>query len=233
MSPSPRAKPRGNGLCSSDLALIPTTNHRLSTATLLPRTFYLRDPREVARDVLGKLLVRREGKSQLAGRIVEVEAYLGTDDPAAHSAAGRTARNEVLFGPPGHAYVYFIYGVHYCLNVSCMPEGDAGCVLIRALEPIGGTEQMARNRKLKLSAHPTQRELRLLTSGPGRLAQALAITRSRDNDKDVTVRKSDLQILDDNYHSGRIATSKRIGITKAAEAHLRFAIPDNPFVSRR
>jgi DNA-3-methyladenine glycosylase len=214
------------------LALPPTTDQRLSTADPLPRDFYLRDPREVARDLLGKLLVRREGKSQLAGRIVEVEAYLGTDDPAAHSAAGRTARNEVLFGPPGHAYVYFIYGVHYCLNVSCMAEGDAGCVLIRALEPISGFEKMARNRKIKLSAHPTQRELRQLTSGPGRLAQGLAITRPRDNGKDMTARSSDLQILDDGFQAERISTSKRIGITKAAEAPLRFTIAGNAFVSR-
>jgi DNA-3-methyladenine glycosylase len=214
------------------LALPPTTDQRLSTADPLPRDFYLRDPREVARDLLGKLLVRREGKSQLAGRIVEVEAYLGTDDPAAHSAAGRTARNEVLFGPPGHAYVYFIYGVHYCLNVSCMAEGDAGCVLIRALEPISGFEKMARNRKLTISAHPTQHELRQLTSGPGRLTQALGITRPLDNGKDMTVRSSDLQILDDGFQAERISTSKRIGITKAAEAPLRFTIAGNAFVSR-
>lgn len=200
---------------------------------MLPRTFYLRDPREVARDLLGKVLVRREGKSQLAGRIVEVEAYLGTDDPAAHSAAGRTARNQVLFGPPGHAYVYFIYGVHYCLNVSCMPEGDAGCVLIRALEPLSGVEQMARNRELNLGAHPTQPKLRQLTSGPGRLTQAFGITRPRDNGKDVTARKSDLQILDDGFLAGRTSISKRIGITKAAEAPLRFAIESNLFVSVR
>jgi DNA-3-methyladenine glycosylase len=200
-----------------------------SPLKLLPRRFYLRDPREVARDLLGKLLVRREGKSELAGRIVEVEAYLGTDDPAAHSYAGRTPRNEVLFGPPGHAYVYFIYGVHYCLNVSCMPEGDAGCILIRALEPISGIAQMASNRKLKLSALPTQGELRQLTSGPGRLAQAFAITRPRDNGKDVTARTSDLQIIADDFNTEQIATSKRIGITKATEAQLRFLIADNPF----
>ena len=201
------------------------------TGRPLQREFYLRDPREVAQKLLGKLLIRREGKFELAGRIVEVEAYLGTDDPAAHSAAGRTARNEVLFGPPGHAYVYFIYGVHYCLNVSCMPEGDAGCILIRALEPISGIEQMARNRKLKLSAQPTQRELRQLTSGPGRLAQAFAITRPRDNGKDVTSRKSDLQIVPNDFHAERILTSKRIGITKAAEAPLRFIIAGSAFVS--
>src|SRR5207237_2620105 len=159
----------------------------------LPRKFYARDPREVSRDLLGKVLVRREGRKLLAGRIVEVEAYLGDDDPAAHAAAGKTLRNAVLFGPPGHAYVYFIYGNHYCFNVSCMPEGDAGCLLLRALEPIAGLDKMARNRGLPPPANdqrPTT--LRLLTSGPGRLCEALGITRPRDNGKDVTARASDL-----------------------------------------
>ena len=103
---------------------------------LLRRAFFNRDPRIVSRELLGKLVVRREGRKQLAGRIVEVEAYLGAGDLAAHAAAGHTARNAVLWGPPGHAYVYFIYGVHYCLNISCLPAGEAGCVLIRALEPV-------------------------------------------------------------------------------------------------
>src|SRR5215470_13083481 len=115
---------------------------------LLPRSFFDRDPRIVARALLGKLIVRRLGRRVLAGRIVETEAYLGADDLAAHAAAGRTARNEVLWGPPGHAYVYFIYGVHYCLNISCLEEGEAGCVLIRALEPVAGLAAMASARGL-------------------------------------------------------------------------------------
>src|SRR4051795_8713389 len=143
---------------------------------ILPQKFYARDPRIVARELLGKILVRtlsgRAGTKRLAGRIVEVEVYLGEGDLAAHSAAGKTARNEVLFGPPGHAYVYFIYGVHYCLNFSCMPEGDAGCVLIRALEPVTGVEAMARNREIELSEVPRLTQLRSLASGPGRLAEA-------------------------------------------------------------
>ena len=112
-------------------------------AKLLRRAFFNRDPRAVARELLGKLVIRREGRKQLAGRIVEVEAYLGAGDLAAHAAAGHTARNAVLWGPPGHAYIYFIYGVHYCLNISCLPAGEAGCILIRALEPVSGIADMA------------------------------------------------------------------------------------------
>src|ERR1035438_100262 len=117
----------------------------------LDRTFFGRSPRRVARDLLGKILVR-EGEIRLMARIVEVEAYLGATDPAAHAAAGNTARNSVLFGPPGYAYVYFIYGNHYCLNVSCEREGKAGSVLFRALEPLLGIEDMARARNITLES---------------------------------------------------------------------------------
>src|SRR5512133_4343850 len=147
----------------------------------VPRSFFDRDPRQVGPDVLGKILLRRERRHLLAGRIVEAEAYLGINDPAAHAAAGKTARNAVLFGPPGHAYVYFVYGNHYCLNVSCMPVGDAGCVLFRALEPIAGIQQMSYNRDLELPSEPSLAQLTALTSGPGRLSEALEITRPRDN----------------------------------------------------
>src|SRR5215472_15443662 len=174
---------------------------------LLPRSFFNRDPRVVARELLGRLIVRRRGRSLLAGRIVEVEAYLGADDLAAHAAAGRTARNSVLFGPPGHAYVYFIYGVHYCLNISCLPDGEAGCVLIRALEPVAGCEEMARARKLRDLNFETTRDLRKLTSGPGRLCQALSITRPRDNGKDMLSPRSDLQVSDDGYRASKIAVT--------------------------
>src|SRR6266567_6865248 len=117
-----------------------------SRVHFLARSFYDRDPRLVAPDLLGKSLVRRLGRKLLTGRIIEVEAYLGADDPAAHASIGRTPRNAVLFGPPGRAYVYFIYGNHYCLNVSCLPDGVAGGVLFRALEPIAGIEEMAAAR---------------------------------------------------------------------------------------
>ncbi len=197
----------------------------------LLREFYNRDPRVVARALLGKVLIRQNGRERLAGRIVETEAYLGTDDAAAHAAAGPTARNSVLFGPPGFAYVYFIYGMHYCLNVSCLPDGDAGCVLIRALAPLEGLETMAENRGLHLADPPRLSQLRNLASGPGRLAEALAITRPRDNGKDLTSLKSGLWIGDDGYRPKRTSTTARIGITKAAEHPWRFVIEGDPFVS--
>jgi len=195
----------------------------------LPPKLFDRDPRVVSREILGKLLVRRQPGKLLAGRIVEVEAYLGEDDPAAHAAAGRTPRNSVLFGPPGVAYIYFIYGNHYCLNISCLPDGVPGCVLIRALEPVIGVDEMARARGITLHASA---DLRKLTSGPGRLTEAFGITRSRDNDKDLTSRGSDLRIVDDGYGSARVVTTARIGITKAAERPLRFLVAENGFVSR-
>jgi len=195
----------------------------------LPPEFFDRDPQLVSREILGKLLVRRQPGKLLAGRIVEVEAYLGEDDPAAHAAAGRTLRNSVLFGPPGRAYVYFIYGNHYCLNVSCLPEGVPGCVLIRALEPVIGVDEMARARGITLQASA---DLKKLTSGPGRLAEAFGITRARDNGNDLTSMVSDLRIVDDGYRPARVLTTARIGITKAAERPLRFLVSENRFVSR-
>jgi DNA-3-methyladenine glycosylase len=202
-------------------------------STPLPRRFYARDPRIVSRELLGKVLVRREGKKLLAGRIVEVEAYLGLNDPAAHSAAGRTLRNAVLFGPPGRSYVYFIYGNHYCFNVSCLPDGEAGGVLFRALEPLLGINEMARARGIFLDGRPSDtRDLRKLTSGPGRLAEAFGITRMRDNAKDLTGADSDLFITADSYPSPRVRKTVRIGITKAAKRPLRFLIAGNEFISR-
>lgn len=194
----------------------------------LPRAFFARDVRRVARALLGKVLVRGGEMATLTARIVEVEAYLGVKDPAAHAAAGRTLRNSVIFGPPGHAYVYFIYGNHYCLNVSCEPEGKAGCVLFRALEPLTGIEEMARARHVEVS---TPKDLQKLTSGPGRLCEAFGITRTRDNDCDLTSDKSSLWIRDDGYRARGITATPRIGITKAADMPLRFLITDSPFVS--
>jgi DNA-3-methyladenine glycosylase len=201
----------------------------------LDRAFFSRDPRRVARDLLGKVLVRehdslRTKAGRLTARIVEVEAYLGEEDPAAHAAAGNTARTAVLFGPPGHAYVYFIYGNHYCLNVSCEPEGQAGSVLVRALEPLCGIEEMARARGVEIRG---LKDLPKLTRGPGRLAQAFAITRARDNGCDLTSADGSLWIGDDGYRAKGIRTTCRIGITKAAGKPLRYLLGSSPFVSGR
>src|SRR5438128_3651248 len=192
--------------------------------------FFDRDPRRVSRDLLGKLLVRRQGRKRLIGRIVEVEAYLGTGDLAAHAAAGRTARNDVLFGPPGHAYVYFIYGNHYCLNVSCEREGKAGCVLFRALEPVTGLEEMAQSRGITIRS-PS--DLPRLTSGPGRLAEAFGITRLSDNGCDLTSSDSTLWIGRDGFRRSGIWVTPRIGITKAAKLPLRYVLAGSAFVSGR
>jgi DNA-3-methyladenine glycosylase len=217
----------------------PQTSGQAAPIRPLDRAFFSRDPRRVARELLGKVLVREKvrerrdrppGKKLLTARIVEVEAYLGAEDPAAHAAAGNTARTAVLFGPPGHAYVYFIYGNHYCLNVSCEPEGRAGSVLIRALEPLSGIEEMAQARGTEIHG---AKDLLKLTSGPGRLAQAFAITRARDNGCDLTSAASRLWIGEDGYRAQAIGTTPRIGITKAADKPLRYIFAGNAFVSGR
>jgi len=204
--------------------------------TLLKAEFFNRDPRRVARALLGKLLVRKTPRGILAGRIVETEAYLGKDDAAAHAAAGKTARNAVLFGPPGHAYVYFIYGNHYCLNVSCLPDGVPGCVLCRALEPVSGIGQMAEARGIEVAKgmdHTKIPFLKKVSSGPGRMAEALEITRKRDNGKSLVSPRSDLRLADDGFRVRRVTVTPRIGIVKSAEQPLRYFIAANAFVSAR
>jgi DNA-3-methyladenine glycosylase len=197
----------------------------------LSRDLFLGAPDGVARMLLGKLLVRRTDAALLIGRIVETEAYFGLDDPAAHSFAGRTARTEVIFGAPGHAYVYFIYGMYNCLNVTCEPEGQAGCVLIRALEPLAGLAQMSALRRLGGKVKPAQ-----LTAGPGRLCQAMDITRARHNGMDLTDPASELRLheADAGSHAtgNEILVTARIGITKAAERPLRFTLAGNGCVSK-
>jgi len=190
--------------------------------------FFDRDPRRVARALLGKLLIRKTPRGVLAGRIVETEAYLGEDDEAAHSFAGKTARNSVLFGPPGRAYVYFIYGNHYCLNVSCLPDGVAGGVLFRAVEPVAGIEEMAAARDVTVT---NPGDLRKISSGPGRMAEAFGVTRERDNDKSFVSAKSDLRIGDDGYRVRRAIVTPRIGIVKSAAMPLRYLVAGNRFVS--
>jgi DNA-3-methyladenine glycosylase len=216
------------------------------SGAIMPRIFFARHPRVVARQILGKLLVRREADGTLlAGRIVEAEAYLGADDAAAHAAAGKTERTAVLFGPPGHAYVYFTYGMHYCMNVSCEPEGRAGSVLLRALEPVAGIERMAANRKIQKqiprrsaprndnTTSVDERTLRLLSSGPARLCQALGIDRPRDNGKDLLATDAGLQLWDDGFRLKNVVATTRVGITKSAHLPLRFYIAGSPYISRK
>jgi DNA-3-methyladenine glycosylase len=200
------------------------------TGSLLKAEFFNRDPRKVAQALLGKLLIRKTPRGVLAGRVVETEAYLGEGDAAAHAVAGKTARNFVLFGPPGHAYVYFIYGNHFCLNVSCLPDGVPGCVLFRALEPVAGIEEMAEARGIEVRRDS---DLKKISSGPGRMSEALGITRERDNGKSLVSAESDLQLVDDGYRVRRVVVTPRIGIVKSTEQPFRYFIGGNPFVSRR
>ena len=172
----------------------------------LARSFYARDASQVARDLLGKIIQHGD----TSGRIIETEAYLGTGDDAAHSAAGITPRTGVIFGAPGHAYVYLSYGIHTCLNLVAEPEGTAGCVLIRALEPIAGIEKMQRRRGG-----------RDLAGGPGKLTQALGITLAH-NGLDVT--RGPIVVLDDGYSGFEIEVSRRIGISKSQDLPLRFCV---------
>jgi len=206
----------------------------LGRVSLLKTEFFNRDPRRVAQALLGKLLVRKTPRGILAGRIIETEAYLGKGDAAAHAAAGRTARNSVLFGPPGRAYVYFIYGNHYCLNVSCLPDGVPGCVLFRAMEPVAGIEQMAEARGIEVAKEADLGKsffLKKISSGPGRMAEALGITRERDNGKSLVSARSNLRFADDGYRVRRVMVTPRIGIVKSSEQPLRYFIGGNPFVS--
>jgi len=185
----------------------------------LPRSFYERPTVVVARDLLGKVLVH----GPTAGRIVETEAYLGLEDKAAHASRGLTPRTRVLFGPPGHAYVYFIYGMHECLNLVAEPEGQPGCVLIRALEPLAGIELMRQRR-------PGARRLEDLASGPGRLTQAMGITRALYG-ADVT--QGPLVVRRFKQEEPfEIEVSRRVGIRQCTDWPLRFFIRGNPFVSR-
>jgi len=186
---------------------------------ILERDFYARPAIEVARDCLGKILVH--GKT--AGRIVETEAYLGVDDRAAHAWRGITERTRVIFGPPGHAYIYFIYGMYECLNFVAEPEGQAGCVLIRAVEPVAGIEGMRRRR-------PTVKRVEDLASGPGKLTRAMGISR-KQNGADLTGSRLHARGLRKDARF-EVKVTPRIGITHCADWPLRFLIANNRFVSR-
>ena len=198
----------------------------------MERRFFLEPPEIVAPKLLGKLLARRTEAGWLAGRIVEVEAYLGphiteTPDPASHSFRGVTDRNRVMFGPPGYSYVYFIYGMYYCVNVTCEPVGQAGAILIRALEPVLGREIMVSNRGLTSKASDAS-----LTAGPGKLCNAMRITRAEHNSLDFLDVQSPLQLRDDGFGSEAMEVTPRIGIRHAADLPLRFSLAGHGCVSR-
>lgn len=227
-APEPDTLDGHRSVGTGELALPPRASLHRSALKLLPRRFFDAPPDEVAPALLGKILAHCVHGRLLAGRIVEVEAYLGQGDSAAHSAIGRTARNAVLFGPPGHAYVYHIYGMHQCVNVSCLPDGIAGCVLMRALDPLDGVDAMLHNRGLAPDA-----PLRNIASGPGKICQALAISRDVDNGRDLTSTESPLVIYDDNFRCGEIVTTTRIGVHKSTDRPLRFYLAGNVCISHR
>jgi DNA-3-methyladenine glycosylase len=189
---------------------------------ILPREFYARETVQVAEDILGTLLVRVKGRARMTGRIVEVEAYRGSDDPASHAFRGPTPRNAPMFGEPGHAYIYFTYGNHYCLNITTQESGIPGAVLIRAIEPLEGIPVM---RKLR----PNVPEL-ALTNGPGKLTKALGINRSL-NEVDVT-KPGPLFITGAEQEHFEIARSARIGIRAGKDRLWRFYASGNRYVSK-
>jgi DNA-3-methyladenine glycosylase len=191
----------------------------------LPRKFFARPVVTVARDLLGHLLVHQTPQGRTVGRIVETEAYRGADDPASH-AYRLTPRSRIMAGPPGIAYVYFTYGNHFCLNVVTGREGVAAAVLLRALEPLEGIALMAARRGVNVRG---EADLRSLASGPGRLTQAMGITRMH-NGWDLT--RPPLLIADGRPGRRRIATGPRVGIRRAVDRPWRFILRDNPFVSR-
>jgi DNA-3-methyladenine glycosylase len=187
------------------------TPHSPATGfTPLSREFYLQDTITVARELLGKLLVHNTPDGVISGRIVETEAYL-RGDPACHANRGMTPRNEVMFGSPGHAYVYFTYGMHFCMNTVTQPEGHAEAVLLRALEPLDGIDLMRANRKVL--------DLHNLCSGPGKLTQALGLNRAH-NGLDLT--DSCLIVADEAEEIGEIVVTTRIGIKENTNKPWRF-----------
>jgi len=191
---------------------------------ILDRAFYERETIIVAKELLGKLLIRRTNKGDLIGKIIEVEAYRGYDDPASHAYHGRTDRNYLMFGHGGYAYVYFIYGNHYCFNVTAKVGNNPGAILIRALEPIDGIELMQNNRHVK--------DLKNLTNGPGKLTKAMNIT-IKHNGLDLTKGEELFLCEPVENQSFEIVSTKRIGIKSGIDKLWRFYIKDNAFVSKR
>ena len=202
---------------------------RMNVIQPLARSYYQPSAKTVAPQLLGHWLIRRTPDGFCGGPIVEVEAYLH-DDPACHGAPGPTARNRVMFGPPGHGYVYLIYGLHHCVNAVCHSEGVAEAVLIRAVEPVFGADRMRARR-------PTGKTVKV-SNGPAKLCEALNITRRLDG-VDLCDVQSELVIAENpgvkkfRRERGPVVTTPRIGITKAAALELRFYLEGSDFVSRR
>jgi DNA-3-methyladenine glycosylase len=189
----------------------------------LPRSFFARPSPEVGPDLLGRILVRRVGDGTLlTARIVEAEAYQ-EDDPASHSFRGRTNRTEVMFGPPGHAYVYFTYGMHHCMNVVTGSTGEGSAVLLRAAEPLEGLEEMSRRRGTN--------DPRALCSGPGRLGQALGIDRA-ENGLDLVPGRRLWLLEGAPVAPSKMSVGSRVGITSGTERPWRFSVRGDRFVSR-
>jgi DNA-3-methyladenine glycosylase len=200
------------------------SSHRsIDSSRPLRRAFYERNTVRVAKDLLGKVLVRRFEATSFEGVIVETEAYRGYDDAASHAYRGPTRRNQVMFGEPGHAYVYFTYGMHYCLNVTTEPAGQAGAVLIRAVQPIKGIVEMKKRRRTE--------HVKDLSNGPAKLTQAFAVTKAL-NGHDLTLGRK-LYITEPSHPDQfSISAGTRIGVRADAEKLWRFSIRGNPFVSK-
>ena len=200
-------------------------SHRAEVSTVpLTSAFYARNTVTVAQELLGKILVRELGATVLEGMIVETEAYRGRDDPASHAYRALTQRNEVMFGEPGRAYVYFTYGMHYCLNITTEPVGQAGAVLIRALQPIKGLAEMKRRRRIE--------HVKDLSNGPAKLTQAFAVTKAL-NGYDLTSGKE--LFVANSFHPERLSITAggRIGIRSGCEKPWRFFVEGSPYVSKR
>jgi DNA-3-methyladenine glycosylase len=218
---------RGNTRTSTD-----RRNAKTSVATtpsaILPRPFYERPTLDVARDLLGKVLVHRTAGGVASGKIVEIEAYIGEDDPACHAAPGPTKRNEPLYGPPGIAYVYLNYGIHYLVNAVTQAEGDPAAVLIRALEPLDGIPLMQR-RRAPDGSHIAVTDL---CRGPGNLTKALGITLAENRaDLCADPTHGNLYIEDRGFRFERVAWGPRVGIRVAVDRHWRCWIDGNASVS--
>ena len=196
----------------------------------LPRAFYARDALEVAEDLIGCLFLRDGPEGRVGVRLVEVEAYRGSIDPGSHGYRGMTARTSVMFGPPGHLYVYFTYGMHWCANVVCGSVGQAAAVLLRAGEPVEGIEAMRARR-------PAIEDDRLLAAGPARLTQALGIDKGLNGAsllRGGTVWCAE-DALTERYREAEVARTRRVGLTpgKGDDLPWRFMVPGNPYTSRR